>query len=67
MLEAALNSPLVQLVIAPVALRASAAQVSSAVLRIVDELDKPLGRKLIGEPLHALAAGRPHLGDLRHG
>ena len=36
-------------------------------LRIVDEFDEPLGRKLIRQPLHALAAGGPHLGDLRHG
>ena len=28
---------------------------------------EPVGRKLVGQPLHALAAGRPHLGDLRHG
>ncbi|MER8370815.1 hypothetical protein [Mesorhizobium sp. M1348] len=31
------------------------------------KFDQPLGRKLIRQPLHPLAAGRPHLGDLRHG
>src|SRR5262249_59465465 len=35
--------------------------------RFVDDLYKPLGRKLVRQPLHALAAGRPHLGDLWHG
>jgi len=37
------------------------------VLWVVDEFDEPLGRKLIRQPLHALATGRPHPGDLRHG
>jgi len=37
------------------------------VLRIVDELDEPLGCELIYQPLHTLTAGRSHLGDLRHG
>src|SRR5262249_16900163 len=32
-----------------------------------DEFDKPLGRKLIRQPLHALTAGGSHPGDLRHG
>jgi hypothetical protein len=36
-------------------------------LRIVDEFDEPFGRKLIRQPLHPLAAGGAHLGDLRHG
>src|SRR5215204_3740405 len=36
-------------------------------LRIVDEFHEPLGRKLVRQPLHALTAGGPHLGDLRHG
>ena len=36
-------------------------------LRVVDEFHEPLGRKLIRQPLHALAAGGSHLGDLRHG
>jgi hypothetical protein len=36
------------------------------VLRVVDEFHEPLGRKLIRQPLHALAAGGAHLGDLRH-
>lgn len=36
-------------------------------LRIVDEFDKSLGRKLIRQPLHALTAGGSDLGDLRHG
>src|SRR5262245_37668856 len=35
--------------------------------RIVDELHEPPGRQLIRQPLHSLAAGRPHLSDLRHG
>ena len=30
-------------------------------------MHEPLGRKLIREPLHALAARGSHLGDLRHG
>jgi hypothetical protein len=30
------------------------------------EFHEPLGRKLVRQLLHALAVGRPHLGDLRH-
>jgi len=41
-------------------------QLRSAVPRIVDELHEPLGREFVRQPLHALAAGWPHLGDLRH-
>ena len=36
-------------------------------LRIVDELDEPVGRKFIRQPLHSLTAGGPHLRNLRHG
>src|SRR5262249_4070109 len=35
--------------------------------RIVDEFDEPLGRQLVRQPLHALAACWPHLCDLRNG
>jgi hypothetical protein len=35
--------------------------------RIVDEVHEPFGRKLVRQPLHALAAGGSHLRDLRHG
>jgi hypothetical protein len=31
--------------------------------RIVDEFHEAFGRKLVSQPLHPLAAGRPHLGD----
>ena len=34
---------------------------------IVDEFHEPIRRKLTRQPLHALTARRPHLGDLRHG
>jgi hypothetical protein len=30
------------------------------------ELHEPLGRELVRQTLHPLAAGRPHLSDLRH-
>jgi 3-methyladenine DNA glycosylase AlkD len=42
-------------------------QLRAPVPRVVDEFDQAIGRKLIGQPLHPLAAGRPHPGDLRHG
>src|SRR5262249_61780177 len=35
--------------------------------RIVDDLQEPVGRQLVCQALHSLAAGRPHLSDLRHG
>src|SRR5262245_64745774 len=34
--------------------------------RIIDELHEPLGRQLVRQTLHSLAAGWPHLSDLRH-
>jgi len=36
------------------------------VLRVIDEFDEPLGSKLIRQSLYPLAAGGPHLGDLRY-
>jgi hypothetical protein len=36
------------------------------VLRIVDEFHESVGLELIRQPLHALTAGGPQLGDLRH-
>ena len=49
------------------AFRREAHQLRSTMLRIVDELHQPLGRKLVRQPLHPLAAGRSHSCDLRHG
>ena len=42
-------------------------ELRAPVLWVVDEFHEPLGRQLIRQPLHALAAGGSHLGDLRHG
>ena len=67
MVDAIDKEPGVQLAVARVAFARKLHELRAPVLRIVDEFDEPLGRKLIRQPLHALAAGGPHLGDLRHG
>jgi hypothetical protein len=41
-------------------------KLGALVFRIVGEFDELLGRKLIGQALHPLTTGGPHLGDLRH-
>src|SRR5919106_1818235 len=61
------KEPSVELAVARVAFRRKLHELRAPVLRIVDEFDEPLGRKLISQPLHPLATGGPHLGDLRHG
>ena len=57
----------VQVAVAPLALCRELHQLRTQVFRIVDEVHEPFGRKLVRQPLHALAAGRSHLRDLRHG
>src|SRR5215204_2352160 len=57
----------VELAVARITFARKPHKVRAPVLRVVDEFDEPLGRKLIRQALHALAAGRPHLGDLGHG
>src|SRR5215213_9363648 len=61
------KKPDVELAVARVTFGRKPHELRAPVLRIFDEFHKPLGRKLIGEPLHPLTAGGPHLGDLRHG
>ena len=61
------HEPGVQLAVARVAFARQLHELRPPMLRIVDELDEPVGRKFIRQPLHPLAAGRPHLRDLRHG
>src|SRR5215469_2246660 len=61
------QKPRVQLAVTRIALASKAHQFRSPMPRIVDELHEPLGRQLIRQPLHALAARRTHLGDLRDG
>src|SRR5512147_2256713 len=61
------QQPGVELAVACVAFERKLHELRAPVLRIVDELNQPLGRQLIRQPLHALTAGGPHLGDLRHG
>src|SRR5262249_54350963 len=53
--------------VAHVALGRELHKLRAPVLRIVDEFDEPLGRKLIRQPLHALTTGGSRLSDLRHG
>src|SRR5215469_18869605 len=57
----------VELAVACIAFGRQLHELRALVLRIVDEFDEPLGRKLIRQPLHALATGGSHPGDLRHG
>src|SRR5215469_7991875 len=57
----------VELAVAHVTSRRKLHQLRAPVFRIVDELDESRGRKLIRQPLHALTARWPHVGDLRHG
>src|SRR5215472_263390 len=61
------QKPRVQLAVTRIALASKAHQFRSPMPRIVNELHEPLGRQLIRQPLHALAACRTHLGDLRDG
>src|SRR5262245_25445992 len=61
------EEPRAQLAVARIPLEREAHELRSPVPRIVDELHESLGRQLIRQPLHALAAGWSHLGDLRHG
>ena len=67
MVDAIDQEPGVQLAVVRVAFGRQLHKLRAPVLRVVDEFDEPLGRKLIRQPLHPLAAGGPHLGDLRHG
>lgn len=57
----------VQLTVARGAFARQLHKLRAPVFWIVDEFNEPLSRKLIRQPLHALTAGGPHLGDLRHG
>src|SRR5690606_17791969 len=57
----------VELAVARVAFAGKPYKLRALVLRIVDEFHQPLGRELIGQPLHALTARRSHPGDPRHG
>src|SRR5215831_1868588 len=61
------KEPGVELAVARVAFDRKLHQLRAPVLRIGDEFDEPLGRKLIRQPLHALTARWPHPGDLRDG
>jgi hypothetical protein len=61
------HEPGAQLAVAHVTPWRELHELRTPVLRVVDESDKPLSRKLVRQPLHPLAAGGPHLGDLRHG
>jgi hypothetical protein len=54
-------------VIARIPLVSEAHQLGAPMPWVVDQIHEPLGCELIRQPLHALAAGRPHLCDLRHG
>jgi hypothetical protein len=60
------QEPGVELAVARVTFAGKPHQLGTPVLWVVGEFDKPVGRKLVRQPLHPLPAGGAHLGDLRH-
>src|SRR5262249_5132422 len=61
------QEPGAQFTVVRITLASEAHEFRSTMLRIIDELHKPLGRQLVRQTLHPLAASRSHLSDLRHG
>src|SRR5262249_15155947 len=57
----------VELAVARITFARKPHELRAPVLRVVDEFHEPFGGKLIRQPLHPLAAGGSHLGDLWHG